>query len=300
MEYKFIQVDHCNMCGAAAASHKILGKRLNKSQGKNPWKKAGISTTVFKCTNCSLIYSNPQPIPLNIQDHYGIPPEEYWTDEYLKVDSDYFSREIKRSKELIDFKPGMKALDIGAGLGNCMIVLEAAGYEAYGIEPSVPFHERAISRMKISPDRIKLGMLEEVEYPVNEFDFVTFGAVLEHLYDPSASLQRVLPWLKPGGIIQIEVPSSRWLIHKLINFYYRFRGTDYVGNLSPMHSPFHLYEFDLLSFQQNGIKLGYEVAFHEYYICQTYLPSFLDKLIKPVMRKTNTGMQLCVWLRKTA
>jgi len=181
-----------------------------------------------------------------------------------------------------------------------MIVLEAAGYEVYGMEPSVPFYEKAISKMKINPDRLKCGMLEEVEYPVNEFDFITFGAVLEHLYDPSASLQRVLPWLKPGGVIQIEVPSSRWLIHKLINFYYRFWGTDYVGNLSPMHSPFHLYEFDLLSFQQNGMKLGYEVTFYEYYICQTYLPSFLDKLIKPIMRKTNTGMQLCVWLRKTA
>jgi SAM-dependent methyltransferase len=300
MKYEFRTIVECNMCGSSTSGHKILGKRMNKSQGKRPWKNAGITTTIFKCSNCSLIYSNPQPVPINIQDHYGIPPEEYWTDEYLKVDATYFTKEIQRSKELNAFSPGMKALDIGAGLGNCMIALEAAGYEAYGIEPSVPFYERAISMMKINPDRLKFGMLEEVDYPPNEFDFITFGAVLEHLYDPSASLKRALNWLKPGGIIQIEVPSSRWLIHKLINLYYKLRGTDYVGNLSPMHTPFHLYEFDLVSFQKNGAKVGYEIAFYEYYICQTYLPSFLDKFIKPIMRKTNSGMQLCVWLRKTA
>jgi 2-polyprenyl-3-methyl-5-hydroxy-6-metoxy-1,4-benzoquinol methylase len=286
------------MCGDPADHHKVLGKRMNRPQGKKPWKKTGITTTVIKCRKCQLIYSNPQPVPLNIQDHYGVPPENYWIGDYFKIDPSYFAVEIARSKKLIGFTPGMKALDIGAGLGKCMIALANAGYDAYGFEPSIPFYERAISQMKISPERLKQGMLEEVDYPENEFHFITFGAVLEHLYDPAASIAKAMKWLKPGGVIQVEVPSSAWLVHRLINFYYKLRGSDYVGNLSPMHSPFHLYEFGLKSFSENAVQNNYEIAFHEYYICKTYMPKFVDFFIRPYMKYTNTGMQLCVWLRK--
>ena len=106
------------MCGADTSTHKVLGKRLNKSQGKNPKRKLGITTTVCECTNCGLIYSNPQPIPFDIQDHYGVFPEEYWKESYFELNDNYFQGEISRLKQLMDFNPGMKSLDIGAGLGT--------------------------------------------------------------------------------------------------------------------------------------------------------------------------------------
>ncbi len=298
MKYNFIPVEACNMCGSTAEMHKILGKRLNQSQGKKPWKKTGITTTVLKCKKCELVFANPQPVPLNIQEHYGIPPEDYWEEEYFKIDPSLFSHELKVSKSLLDFKPGMKALDIGAGLGLCMIALQNAGYDAYGLEPSIPFYERAISKMNIDPEKLKLGMQEELDYPENEFDLISFGAVLEHVYDPSASISRAMQWLKPGGVIQIEVPSSKWLINRISNIYYKIKGSDYVSNISPMHVPFHLFEFGLKSFSENGRINNYEIAFHEYFICQTYMPRFLDFFIKPYMKYSKTGMQLSIWLKK--
>ena len=63
------------MCGAENTNHTILGQRLNKSQGLRPKKKIGISVSIQQCKNCNLIYSNPLPIPENLQDHYGTPPE---------------------------------------------------------------------------------------------------------------------------------------------------------------------------------------------------------------------------------
>jgi len=134
--YYFNYIDKCNMCGSKTDTHKILGKRLNSSQGKNPKNKIGITTTIVKCTNCGLIYSNPQPVPFDIQDHYGIPPENYWKEEYFTISDNYFQGEIKRLKKLINFKDGMKSLDIGAGLGKQMIALSKAGFDTYGIEPS--------------------------------------------------------------------------------------------------------------------------------------------------------------------
>jgi len=298
LKYSFGLVDSCNMCGAEESNFKILGKRLNQSQGFRPKRKIGISTTIAKCKNCGLIFSNPQPIPNDINNHYGTPPEDYWKDEYFVLDDNYFSPQIQRLKDLIDFKPGLKTLDIGAGLGKCMIALEKKGCEAYGFEPSEPFYQRAIQKMKISPDRLTLGSIEDANYPENYFDFITFGAVLEHLYDPSRSILKALQWLRPDGMIHVEVPSSDWLVNKLINFYYKLTGSDYVGNISPMHVPFHLYEFSSRSFHEHAKKHNYEIADYGYYVCETYMPKLIDFLIRPYMKKTNTGMQLEIWLRK--
>lgn len=286
------------MCGSKADKHKILGKRLNSSQGKNPKNKIGITTTIVKCTNCGLIYSNPQPVPFDIQDHYGVPPESYWKENYFTVTDNYFQGEIERLKTLLDFREGTKSLDIGAGLGKQMIALSKTGFDAYGFEPSIQFHKIAVSKMGINPEKLKLGMIEEIEYPENHFDFISFGAVLEHLYDPSDSILKAMKWLKPNGIIHIEVPSSDWLIGKIINLVYKLKRTDYVGNLSPMHEPFHLYEFGLKSFEEHARQHGYELAFYEYYVCQTFMPKIADYILKPYMRWTNMGMQICVWLRK--
>ncbi|MFN8310901.1 MAG: class I SAM-dependent methyltransferase [Chitinophagales bacterium] len=298
ISYHFKVIETCNMCGSPTSGHRIMGRRLNGSQGRNPKKKVGITTTVMKCTDCGLIYSNPQPIPLNIQDHYGVPPEKYWKESYFVVDPNYFKEEIDRLRTLIEIKPGMKSLDIGAGLGKGMISMMNAGFDAYGLEPSESFYERAISKMKIPADRLKLGMMEDLDYPENNFDFVSFGAVLEHVYDPALCIERAMKWLKPNGILHIEVPSSDWLIHKIWNIYYALTMSEFVSNISPMHEPFHLYEFGLTSFNANAKKLGYEVAKSEYFVCRTFMPKLLDKILVPYMDRTNKGMQLVVWLRK--
>jgi len=299
-QYYFDDVVHCEMCGTPTSGHIILGQRLNQSQGLNPKKVTGISVSVMKCTNCHLIYSNPQPIPFNIQDHYGLPPEEYWNARTFEWTEDYFAEQIKKAKELLGFKAGMKALDCGAGIGKAMLSLAHAGFDTYGFEPSIPFYERALSQMKISPERLQQGMLENVVYEENSFDFVNFGAVLEHFYHPSDCIRQAMKWLKPGGILHIEVPSSKHFIAKLLNAYYRLRGTNYVTHLSPMHSPFHLYEFDVKSFTENSkLYNEYTIAHHSSIVGTIFHgPGFIQPLLKKYMELTDTGLQLVIWLRK--
>jgi ubiquinone/menaquinone biosynthesis C-methylase UbiE len=238
------------------------------------------------------------PIPNDIQDHYGVPPEHYWNEDYFQVSDGAYAHDLERFKKLADYRPGLKFLDVGAGVGKQMVAYERMGFDVYGFEPSKPFHERAISKMGIAPEKLKLAQVEDVDYPEAEFDFISFGVVLEHLYHPSYCLSRALTWLKPGGLIHIEVPSADWLINKLVNRYYRLRGTDYVANLSPMHPPYHLYEYSLESFQKNGLTNGYEVVHHDRYVCPTYMPKILDGVMRKYMKATGKGMQLSVWLRK--
>jgi len=298
-KYTFEDVHFCEMCGDSTSSHHILGQRLNQSQGLSPKSKTGISVSIKNCRNCDLIYSQPLPIPDNILDHYGIVPEDYWTPSYFLIDKYYFSAQMRNLQKLMDVKKGMKALDIGAGLGKTIIVLNKLGFDSYGFEPSPNFYERAISKMGISADKLKLGMIEQIEYDMAMFDFITFGAVFEHLYHPAASLEKSLKWLKPGGLVHIEVPSSNYFIGKLINLYCRLRGTTYVTNLSPMHSPFHLYEFGLASFEKVAVKLNCEIVMHRYDVGNIMsIPSVLHPILKYYMKLTNTGMQLTVYLRK--
>ena len=297
--YIFEEMIRCEMCGSDCRGHKLIGQRLNQTQGLRPKKKEGISVSVKKCTNCNLVYASPQPIPVNIQDHYGIPPESYWSPAYFNWTEDYFASQIATLKELMEIHRGMKALDVGAGIGKGMLSLEHAGFDAYGFEPSTSFYERAISKMNINPAKLKQGMIEDIDYPENFFDFITFGAVLEHLYHPAASIEKAIKWLKPGGIIHAEVPSSRWLIAKIINFYYRIVGTNYVTNTSPMHQPFHLYEFDIKSFQKLGERIGYNTILHEFMVCTIRnIPRPLQPLFRKYMQMTGTGLQLTVWMKK--
>jgi len=298
--YSFVEIANCNMCGAVTTENYILGQRLNKPQGFRPKNKQGISVSVIKCKTCGLIYANPLPIPANIQDHYGIPPEEYWTYAKSEINSCYFSEQIQKAKRLLGSDTdGLKALDIGAGEGKSMNALNLAGFDTYGLEASATFRKFAIDSFGLDPERLKLGMIENAVYPDSFFDFITFGAVLEHFYNPADCISKAIKWLKPGGIIQIEVPSSNHLIAKIVNFYYRMVGTNYVTNLSPMHSPFHLYEFDLKSFAKNSKIQNYDIAEYYYYVCRIYhFPDFMHPLLRYIMAKRNSGMQLEVWLKK--
>ena len=298
MKYFFKEITECEMCLSNTIYDKVLGQRLNKTQGSRPKNKTGISVSVKKCKNCGLIYSNPQPRPLDIQDHYGIPPEDYWTPDYFDFDKDYFSNEIKIAKKLLFFKKGMNALDIGCGIGKCIKSLEEAGFNASGIEPSESFYKKALSSNTVKEGQIKLGMVEEVDF-TKKFDFITFSAVFEHLYQPAKALERASNWLNKEGIVLITVPSSRHLLAKIINIYYRLKGTNYVTNLSPMHSPFHMYEFDLDSFKLMSKRLGFVVEKHKFEVGYIhFVPKTLQPLIKWYMNKTNTGNQLSIYLRK--
>lgn len=292
MRYEFRSISACNMCGSH--DFKMLGMRLGASQGLNPRKAEGIAVPVKQCRSCGLIFSDPQPVPERLTDHYGLPPEDYWADSnHWTWTPAYFATEIDEAKQLLDFKPSMTALDIGVGLGKAMRSLSHAGFDAWGIEPIPIFRDKAIEKMGLDPERVALASAEGAEFEEGSFDFITFGAVLEHLYDPALALDRAIRWLKPGGIIQAEVPSADHLISKLVNLFFRLRGTNYVTHISPMYPPFHLYEFTLRSFER------FNVVRHRYEVCSIYhVPQLLHPPLRWWMDRTDTGMQLTVYLRK--
>lgn len=78
------------------------------------------------------------PILETVSRHYGTPPEDYRKPEYFTPDPGYFLNQIATFRSLYEPRSSLTGLDIGAGVGKGMRVLEAAGFDAYGLEPSAP------------------------------------------------------------------------------------------------------------------------------------------------------------------
>jgi SAM-dependent methyltransferase len=296
--YTYTAVERCVMCGGS--EQKVLGRRLDRHQGLRPRKRVGVTSTVVRCQDCGLIFTNPQPVPASVSDHYEKEPEEYWRPDHLPsadanvgIPLDQFRRlHSSDGRQLL-------ALDVGAGLGHEMLRLTAAGFDTWGLEPSAAFRERAIAG-GVSADRLQLGTVESAVYDLHSFDLVSFGGVLEHVYDPAAVIEQALTWLAPGGLVFAEVPSARWLMARLLNAAYRLQGLDYVTNLSPMHDPFHLYEFTVEAFRRHGERAGYTVPEVTTLPCETFLPQRVEPFAQRVMELTGTGLQLQVWMRGSA
>ena len=283
------------MCAHTEA--RVLGRRLNGHQGVRPTRLIGLAATVVQCCGCGLIYANPRPVPDTLAQHYDRPPEDYWQPSYFDDAAGYFDEAIARFRHLWDGAGTPRALDVGAGLGKAMASLTRHGFDTFGFEPSAAFRDRALAS-GVSADRLQLAAIETAQYADGAFDLVTFGAVLEHLSDPAAALEKALGWTAPRGLIHAEVPSARWLMARLLDRVYRLQGLDYVTRLSPMHAPFHLYEFTLEAFERHGSRVGYSVADHHFHVCDTFLPPPLRGVAAKVMGATDTGMQLEVWLRR--
>ena len=73
-----------------------------------------------------------------------------------------------------------------------------------------------------------------------------------------------------------------------------------VTNLTPMHPPYHYYEFSIKSFILNGKLNGYSVVYYFYRVSEVEykIPAIFKFLLKKLMRKPITGKQLIVFLKK--
>ncbi len=288
------------MCENPVERCRVIGRRLNRSQGLRPIRSPGVTVSVRQCDRCGLVFPDPLPIPFDVSQHYDVDPKEYWSEGYFAFGRDYFREQIDTFRTLRPNPSSPVALDIGAGLGKAMRALASAGFVVQGIEPSRQFCRAAIELGGIEPKDLVETSIESASFSPESFDLVTFGAVLEHLQDPAGALYAATEWLKPNGLIHLEVPSADWLIARVANRLYRLQRSDYVANLSPMHPPYHLYEFRLEAFSQHGIRAGYRVAHHRRYVGDTYLPRALAPFAQFYMERTSSGMQLEVWLEKAA
>jgi SAM-dependent methyltransferase len=100
-------------------------------------------------------------------------------------------------------QPGARLLDVGAGRGRFVAAATAAGYRAWGIEPSA----RGVAAARALGADVRTAEIETADVRDGSLDAVTAWHVLEHLADPGGALRRIAGWLAPGGVLVLGVPN---------------------------------------------------------------------------------------------
>ena len=95
-------------------------------------------------------------------------------------------------------------LDVGAGSGEFLFMMQRLGKSAKGIEPNAAY--AAYCREELGLD-VQTALLTPDLFAPGQFDFIRMNHVLEHLNDPIKYLAHVALWLAPQGLLYVEVPN---------------------------------------------------------------------------------------------
>lgn len=209
---------------------------------------------VYACSACGL-KSTKLTIP------YGQFIKEFYSAGYFSgkfsagaysnyaADKPYITRTMaKFITALTSIRPQpRRLLDIGCAYGYFVELALAAGYDAYGIDPS----PHAVGRAKQQVNgRIQEGTIGSVIFPGDtRFDVITMLDVVEHLADPRTDLQKAVHLLTPDGRMLIATGDTESLAAKLLGR----RWTFYIP-------PQHLFFFNRKNFATLLFQSGLEPA----------------------------------------
>ncbi|MFT5685142.1 MAG: ubiquinone/menaquinone biosynthesis C-methylase UbiE [Myxococcota bacterium] len=163
-----------------------------------------------RCGGCGHGYLDPQPTPAALTALY----EGLYTPDKLdlmvKIGEGSFDRRLQRERAraisgVVD-KPVGRILDVGCGVGFSLQVLAKLlpEAEAIGVEMAGPAADKADELPEITVLKQPFMTLELEDDSV---DVLCMNHLLEHLSDPRPQLSRAAELVRPGGLIEIEIPQ---------------------------------------------------------------------------------------------
>lgn len=197
------------------------------------------------CRRCGLVWTDPRPTPeqvrnfyaheyrLNYKQAYQPRPKHVYRSGLVAVDR------IRRMQSLL--KPGLRALDVGAGSGEVVYVLRAMGCDASGFEPNEGYARYAAEVLGLP---VRQGFWQDVQIEPESQDLVTVFHAVEHLESPFDILLQARQWLRPDGLLLVEVPNVEAVCQQ-------------------PHTQFHCghyYHFNLATLQALARRAGYSVV----------------------------------------
>ena len=158
--------------------------------------------SIMRCKKSGVIFtSTSEHMDLS---HYSEKVEfpHYWKEENrTKALIDSFEDDSRRKKQVLSLISNKKWLDVGAGAGGVLDLLEPVAERVIAVEPQ----QRALESLK-KENYEAYSDISDV--PCDDFDIITLFHVFEHLTDPLGLLKIAYDKLKVGGKIIIEVPHA--------------------------------------------------------------------------------------------
>lgn len=113
--------------------------------------------------------------------------------------------------------PGDRVLDVATGTAGVALALRAAtGAQVVGLDLNAAMLETARQKLDRRGEhgvRLVQGRAEQLPFPDDSFDVVTFTYLLRYVSDPAATLKELARVLRPGGVLaslEFFVPPSRF------------------------------------------------------------------------------------------
>ncbi len=100
--------------------------------------------------------------------------------------------------------PGARLLDVGSGGGEWLYLLQKKAFQAVGIEPNEGYARYSQREYGVE---VVIGSWLGAKWAEASFDAVTIHHALEHMDDPRALVRQAAFWLRPRGVLAIEVPN---------------------------------------------------------------------------------------------
>lgn len=233
----------CVACGSPGQEiHANLRDRLFGASGT--W-------STFRCTrkDCGLGWVHPQPLAsetIKLYDSYythAVPEEasdgperpvdiNQWTSRGWKSAIKRLMRSLlpwwrfRLDTDLLyvgSTSPG-RVLEVGCGSGPFLRILQAAGWDATGID----FDPEAVAAANRAGLNAKASDLLSEKFPAESFDRIVMDNVIEHLPDPTAVFAECHRVLKPGGRLVMITPNLDGYLHQIY-------GADWRGLEVPRH-----------------------------------------------------------------
>jgi len=120
----------------------------------------------------------------------------------------YFSGIRRDIINLID-NGDNKILEIGCAKGNTGYILKKEGYAKVVV--GIELMEEQAKEAEKKLDKVICGNIETIslDFEENYFDYIIAGDVLEHLYNPWKTIQKLKPFLKEKGFFIASIPTIR-------------------------------------------------------------------------------------------
>jgi 2-polyprenyl-3-methyl-5-hydroxy-6-metoxy-1,4-benzoquinol methylase len=129
----------------------------------------------------------------------------------------------------------LRILDIGTADGYLGAILKQQGHYLVGVERDCSLGQRA----REFYDGFHITDIEAFGFPYkDEFDYILFADVLEHLVDPAAVLRRAVGCLNDRGEVIISLPNVANLFIRLMLLFGRWEYSD-RGILDRTHLHFY-------------------------------------------------------------
>ena len=289
----------CNICGSE--DYKVIHEGLKDDESVDLERKKIYASSsnivgndrIVQCRKCSLKYVTPQLEPQEIINAYSEGSDEKFVSQN-KWRMITFKRCLNEVEKATGGRKG-KILDIGTAGGAFLKVAKESGWEVYGIEPNKWLGNWCKENYGIE---IENRTLEKTKFKPNTFDVITLWDVLEHVPDPTDTLNRCRSLLKEDGLLIVNYPDMGSLPAKLMRSKWVFLLSVHLWYFTPKTMKKILektgFEPTLFKNHWQTLSLGYLVSRLEAY------NKFLSKLASPIIKLLRlNNLNILYWLGQT-